>query len=366
MKITSIVGARPQFIKCAPVSMELRKKHKEVLVHTGQHYDDELSAVFFEELGMPKPEYNLDVGSGMHGKQTGKMLIAIEKVLVKEEPDMVITYGDTNSTLAGALAAVKLHIKVAHVEAGLRSFDRRMPEEINRRLTDHASDTLFCPTQTAVENLKQEGIVDGVYNVGDVMFDALLQNKRIAEKKSTILEDFGLGYKQYITATMHRPSNTDNRGNLQNIVDAFCEIDEIIAFPVHPRTVKYLKKYGLYEKLQKHVKLIKPLGYLDFLKLMAHARKMLTDSGGVQKEAYMLKVPCITLRENTEWIETVEDGWNVLVGADKERIIKMVQEFEPKSKQRNIFGDGKTSKRIRRIIEEGLNAERNRTRSDFL
>lgn len=240
-----------------------------------------MSAVFFEELGIPNPDYNLGIGSGIHGKQTGEMLIAIEKVLLKEEPDIVLVYGDTNSTLAGALAAIKLHIKVAHVEAGLRSFDRRMPEEINRMLTDHVSEILFCPTQTAVKNLKKEGIVDGVHDVGDVMFDTLLHNTEIAEKKSTILEDSGLRHKQYLVATIHRPSNTDNKRNLQNIVDAFCEIDENIVFPVHPRTVKYLKKYGLYEKLQKHVKLVKPLEYLDFLNLMAHARKILTDSGRV-------------------------------------------------------------------------------------
>lgn len=350
MKIISILGARPQFIKCAPVSTELRKKHEEILIHTGQHYDNELSTVFFEELEIPNPDYNLGIGSGMHGEQTGKMLIAIEKVLINEEPDMVLVYGDTNSTLAGALAAVKLHIKVAHVEAGLRSFDRRMPEEINRVLTDHASDILFCPTQTAVENLKKEGTVDGVYNVGDVMFDALLHNAEIAEEKSTILEDFGLEHRRYLVATIHRPGNTDNKKNLQNIVDAFCEIDETIAFPMHPRTAKYLEEYGLYEKLKKHVKLIKPLGYLDFLNLVANARKVLTDSGGVQKEAYMLKVPCITMRENTEWIETVEDGWNVLVGVNRERILRMVNEFEPDGKQRNVFGNGNTSEEIVRII----------------
>lgn len=351
MKIISIVGARPQFIKCAPVSTELRKKHEEILIHTGQHYDNELSAVFFEELEIPKPDYNLGVGSGLHGGQTGKILIAVEKVLLKEAPDMVIVYGDTNSTLAGALAAAKLHIKLAHVEAGLRSFDRRMPEEINRVLTDHASDILFCPTQTAVENLKKEGVV-GIYNVGDVMFDALLHNKEIAENKSTILEDSGLGHKQYLVATIHRQSNTDDKRNLQNIVDALCEVEETIIFPVHPRTAKYLKEYGLWEKLQKHVKLVKPLGYLDFLSLMAHARKILTDSGGVQKEAYMLKVPCITLRTNTEWIETVEDGWNVLVGVNKERIIRMVNEFVPDIMQRNVFGDGKASGRVVKIVGE--------------
>jgi UDP-GlcNAc3NAcA epimerase len=349
IKIISILGARPQFIKFAPVSKELRKKHEEIVVHTGQHYDREMSALFFEELGIPKPDYNLGVGSGTHGLQTGKMLIAIEKVLMKEEPDLVLVYGDVNSTLAGALAAVKMHIKVAHVEAGLRSFDKRMPEEINRILTDHASDILFCPTNTAVDSLKKEGVVGGVYNVGDVMLDALLHNRKVAEK-SKILDNLNLKSKQYLVATIHRPSNTDNKENLQNIVDAFCEAEETIVFPVHPRTAKCLKEYGLYKKLQKHVELIKPQGYIDFLKLMIHAKKIQTDSGGVQKEAYMLKVPCISLRDNTEWIETVEDGWNVLVGANRERILEMIKEFNPKGNQRNVFGDGKASRRIIEII----------------
>lgn len=352
MRIMSILGARPQFIKCAPVSKELRKEHEEILIHTGQHYDSEMSAIFFRELEIPNPDYNLGIGSSTHGQQTGEMLIAIEKVLMKEEPDLVLVYGDTNSTLAGALAAVKMHIKVVHVEAGLRSYDRRMPEEINRVVTDHTSDILFCPTNTAIENLKKEGIVNGVHNVGDVMIDALLHNRKIAEKKSTILDDLNLKNKQYLVATMHRPSNTDNKENLSNIVDAFCEAEETIVFPVHPRTTKYLREYGLYEKLQKNVKLIKPQGYIDFLKLMIHAKKILTDSGGVQKEAYILKVPCITLRENTEWIETVEAGWNVLVEANRERILEMItEEFNSKKKQMNVFGDGKASKRIVKIID---------------
>lgn len=353
MKLVSILGARPQFIKSAPVSRELKNAHHyELVVHTGQHYDVEMSAVFFGELGLSKPDYNLGVGSGLQGEQTGKMLIAIEEVLLKEEPDVVLVYGDTNSTIAGALAAAKLHIRLAHVEAGLRSFDREMPEEINRVLTDHISDILFCPTRTAVKNLKSEGIVEGVYNVGDVMFDALLYNREIAERKSTILEKLGLKSKEYLVATVHRASNTDNRVNLQNIVDALCEIDETIVFPIHPRTAKYLREYGLYDKLQRKVKLTKPLGYFDFLKLMSNAKKILTDSGGVQKEAYMLGVPCITLRENTEWIETVKGGWNVLVGSDKELIINMTQGFEPKIKRKNIFGDGNASRKIVEILEE--------------
>ncbi|MBU4138641.1 MAG: UDP-N-acetylglucosamine 2-epimerase (non-hydrolyzing) [Euryarchaeota archaeon] len=312
MKIVSIVGARPQFIKCAPLSRELRKVHHEILVHTGQHYDHDMSDIFFEELNIPKPDYNLGIGSGSHGEQTGKMLTEIEKVLLKEKPDLVLVYGDTNSTLAGALAAVKLHIRVAHVEAGLRSFDRNMPEEINQVLTDHISDILFCPTQTAVDNLSKEGITQGVHLVGDVMLDALEYNKTVAEKKSKILEVLGLKKDKYLVITIHRPSNTDSRENLNNIIKALREIGEAVVFPVHPRTKKFLQEYGL--DFPANVRLMDPLGYLDMLKLMAGARKILTDSGGIQKEAYMLGVPCVTLRENTEWVETLEGGWNVLVG----------------------------------------------------
>jgi len=351
MKITSIIGARPQFIKCAPVSRELRNEHQEILVHTGQHYDYEMDRIFFEELGIPEPDYHLGIGSDSHGAQTGKMLIAIEKVLLKEKPDLVLVYGDTNSTLAGALASVKLHIPIGHVEAGLRSFDRTMPEEINRVLTDHSSDILFCPTQNAVNNLAKEGITKGVYKVGDVMLDALQYNQEIAESKSAILEDLNLESKQYLVATIHRPSNTDNKKNLSNIVEAFCSVDETIVLPVHPRTEKFLKEYNLYNKLQEKVRIIKPVGYLDFIKLMNHSKKIITDSGGVQKEAYIFKVSCITLRDKTEWVETVEDGWNVLVGSDKDKIVKMANNFEPENKQRNVFGDGKASERIAEILE---------------
>ena len=307
MRIASIVGVRPQFIKASVVSRELRKRHEEILIHTGQHYDYEMNQVFFEELGVPEPDYYLGVGSGSHGFQTGEMLKKIEEVLVNEKSDLVLTYGDTNSTLAGALAASKLHIKTAHVESGLRSFDRSMPEEINRILIDHCSDILFCPTKNAVENLKNEGIKENVYLTGDVMVDSLLYNRETAEK-STILTDLGLRSKGYIVATIHRASNTDNKENLQNIVEALSELNETIVFPLHPRTENLLKEYGLYNKLKSSVILTQPLGFFEFIKLMGHAKMILTDSGGVQKEAYVLKVPCITLRENTEWVETVEEG----------------------------------------------------------
>ncbi|MCK9631803.1 MAG: UDP-N-acetylglucosamine 2-epimerase (non-hydrolyzing) [Methanoregula sp.] len=352
MKIVSVVGARPQFVKCAAVSREIRKDHKEILVHTGQHYDPEMSEVFFNELQIPKPDYNLWIGSGPHGKQTGLTLAGIEDVLQKEEPALVMVYGDTNSTLAGALAATKLHIPVAHVEAGLRSFDRTMPEEINRVLTDHISDILFCPTQTAVDNLRNEGITHGVHLVGDVMADALEFNKEIAEEHSTILERLGIHPKQYLVLTVHRPANTDTREHMENIIGAVGEAGMPVVFPVHPRSRKYLEEYGMWDRLPANIIVTEPLGYLDMLKLMRHASKILTDSGGIQKEAYMLGVPCITLRENTEWVETVREGWNVLVGADNTKILAWINANKSASSQRDIFGR-EASVRIRRILEEG-------------
>jgi len=353
MKIVSIVGARPNFIKLAPVSKELRKEFDEIIVHTGQHYDYEMNKLFFDELGIPEPDYHLGVGSGSQGYQTGEMLKRTEEVLTKEKPDMVLVFGDTNSTLAGALAAVKLHIKAAHIEAGLRSRDKKMPEEINRVLTDHCSDLLFCPTETAVKNLKNEGIAKGVYLTGDVMVDALQENIKIAEKKSKILDVLNLNPEEYYLATVHRAENTDDFSRLKSIVDAFCEIRHIV-FPCHPRTEKCLKEYGLWNKLKNMIKVIKPVGYLDMLMLEKNARKILTDSGGVQKEAYIFKVPCITLRENTEWVETVEDGWNVLVGANGGAIIKMANGFEPKVEQRDVFGSGDASGRIVKIFKEAF------------
>lgn len=348
MKIITIVGARPQFIKTAPVSHELRKDHIEVLVHTGQHYDDEMSKVFFEELNIPEPDYNLGIGSSSHGKQTGKMLKEIEKVLINERPDMVLVYGDTNSTLAGALGSAKLNIPVAHVEAGLRSFDKSMPEEINRVLSDCISSMLFAPTETAIKNLKKEGIVNGVYLVGDVMYDAVLQNIERAKQISNIIDRLYLKEKEYLLLTIHRAGNINNIQNLSAIVDALLDIKEQVVFPVHPGTMKHLKEMGLLEKLKKssNYKVIAPVGYLDFLMLEYNAKKILTDSGGIQKEAYFFKVPCITLRENTEWVETIEDGWNVLVGTDRKLIVQMVREYNPVRPQRKVFGDGKASEKI--------------------
>ena len=350
MKIVSIVGARPQFIKCAPVSARLRQEHEEILVHTGQHYDPDMSDIFFEDLQIPRPDYHLDVGSGSHGKQTAAILEKTENVLIKEIPDLVLVYGDTNSTLAGAIAAAKLHIPVAHVEAGLRSFDRTMPEEINRVVTDHVADLLLCPTQTAIDNLAKEGITRGVHLVGDVMVDALRHNVIIAEKKSRIIYQLGLKEGTYFVATVHRPANTDDRKNLTAIIDAFRESGETVVFPVHPRTRKYLHEYGLWDSLPGNIRYIDPLGYIDMLHLMKHAKKILTDSGGIQKEAYVLGVPCITMRENTEWIETLTGGWNILVGADKQKILTALMTEGRTNADNSVFGKGDAAERIARVL----------------
>lgn len=324
MKIVSIVGARPQFIKLAPLSRELRNSgFNEVIVHTGQHYDENMSDLFFEELEIPKPNYNLGIGSGSHGEQTGKMLIALEEVILKENPDLIIVYGDTNSTLAGALCASKLHIKLAHVEAGLRSFNKRMPEEINRIVADHLSNILFVPTQTALENLKREGIIEGVYLVGDLMFDALMHFSKISETKSKILEILNLTPKSYYLATIHRAENTDNYDRLKSILESLGELDNLVIFPIHPRTKNRIRDYNL-EYLLEKLLVIDPVGYLDMIQLERHAKIILTDSGGVQKEAFWLRVPCITLRDETEWTETIKYNWNRLVGADRNKIIEAV------------------------------------------
>jgi UDP-N-acetylglucosamine 2-epimerase len=328
-KIINIVGARPQFIKLAPLSKILREnKFKDIIVHTGQHYDENMNDLFFKELEIPEPDYNLGIGSGNHGEQTGKMLIEIEKVLLKEKPDLVIVFGDTNSTLAGALATSKLHIPLAHVEAGLRSFNKKMPEEINRIVVDHLSDLLFCPTQTAVENLEKEGITKGVYLVGDIMFDALIHFSKISEKKSKILEKLNLKPKNYYLATVHRAENTDNYERLKNILTAFSKLDKVVVFPIHPRTKKMIEYFGL-NNLLDGILVIEPVGYLDIIRLEKNAKAILTDSGGVQKEAFWLKVPCITLRDETEWLETVKYGWNRIVGSDVESIKNAIKNIEP-------------------------------------
>jgi len=326
MKIVTVVGARPQFIKAAAVSRVIRDGYagriEEMLVHTGQHYDANMSKVFFEELDIPHPRYNLEISGGHHGAMTGRMLESVETVLLEERPDWVLIYGDTNSTLAGALAAAKLHIPVAHVEAGLRSFNMRMPEEVNRILADRVSALLFCPTATAVDNLKSEGITKGIYNVGDVMYDVALYYRDRAKQQSPILQTLNLTEGSFALATCHRAENTDDLDRLTEIVSALGKIAETIpvVLPLHPRTRKLVADYGLTGKLAA-VKVTDPLSFLDMVALEQAAKIILTDSGGVQKEAFFYGVPCITMRNETEWVETVKTGWNRLVGASKGAII---------------------------------------------
>jgi len=350
MKILTVVGARPQFIKCGPVSRELRTRHQEILVHTGQHYDYMMNKIFFEELDIPTPDYNLEIGSGSHSYQTAEIMKRLEPLLLREKPDLVLVYGDTNSTLAGAITAAKMNIELAHVEAGLRSYDNTMPEETNRVLTDHISDLLFCPTQTAVDNLAKEGITSGVYFTGDVMVDALLYAKQ-KSYRSKIMDTLGLNIGEYLLATIHRAANTDNKQNLENIVNAFYQIEEEIILPCHPRTLKQLQYFDLHNKLSAKVRIIEPLGYLDFIHLLSNARKVITDSGGLQKEAYILKVPCITLRENTEWPETLENGWNKLVGCDTSKIVAAINIPQPPKVYSCTFVNGASANIVELLNE---------------
>ena len=356
-KIVTIVGARPQFIKIPLISKELKKFATEIMVHTGQHYDDKMSAIFFRELGIEKPKYNLAVGSGNQGEQTAKMLEGIEKILLKEKPDLVLIYGDTNSTVAGALAGSKLHIPVAHVEAGLRSYNREMPEEINRIVADHISTLLFCPTRSSVKILKGEGISKGVYWTGDVMGD--IQKQLIANSSqltSKILKSYGLKSKEYILATVHRQENTDKKENLVNIVEAMTQIGKVIIWPMHPRTKKALKDYGLDKKLAQNpsIRLIDPVGFLVMMSLETNAKLILTDSGGVQKEAYLARVPGIILRRDTEWVETVQSGWNHLVGTDVKKIVKLAKSFPKPKNHPNFLGNGRAYEKIAQLVKKYL------------
>ncbi|MCO5171741.1 MAG: UDP-N-acetylglucosamine 2-epimerase (non-hydrolyzing) [Planctomycetes bacterium] len=351
MKVVTVVGARPQFVKAAPVSRALRaRRHEELLVHTGQHFDDLMSKVFFEELALPAPDVDLGVGSGPHGRQTGAMLAGVEEVLLARRPDVVLVYGDTNSTLAGALAAVKLGLPLAHVEAGLRSFNRAMPEEHNRVLTDHCADLLLCPTRTAVEHLAREGLTRGVHLVGDVMLDAVLAHvARARARPASPADALGLGPKGYLLATVHRPYNTDDPAALRRILEALEAVGEPVVLPVHPRTRARLA--GLEGLRLERVRLIDPVGYLDMLRLLDGCRLVLTDSGGVQKEAYFLGVPCVTLRPETEWVETVEAGWNVLAGDDPARIVALARGFAPSGERPATFGDGRAADAVVAALE---------------
>ena len=376
MKCVTVVGARPQFVKAAAVRRAIetsseqraltgqrrsRKAFQEVLIHTGQHYDYGMDGVFFKELQLPKPDHHLGVGSGSHARQTALMLERIEAIVQKEKPDVVMVYGDTNSTLAGALVAAKLDIPVAHVEAGLRSYNRVMPEETNRVLTDHLSTLLFCPTLQSVQNLQKEGIRNGkekvVKRVGDVMYDSILYYSAVADRTSTILHDLGMSTPNaerrtlnYYLATLHRAENTDDPSRLKSILAALHEIgkDAPVILPLHPRTQKMMKTYGL-RLTGERIRQTDPVSYLDMLALEKNARAILTDSGGVQKEAYWFHVPCFTLREETEWVETVESGWNVLVGTETGRIVEEVhrkRRRNPPQKGTQLFGDGRASQKI--------------------
>ena len=365
VKIITIIGARPQFIKAAVLSRKIeqakqKKNIQEIIVHTGQHYDANMSDVFFEEMKIPKPHYNLHIGSGQHGAMTGQMLVKIEEVLLKERPDVVLVYGDTNSTIAGALASVKIHIPVAHVEAGLRSFNIKMPEEINRVLTDHISTLLFCPTEEAVKNLQNEGFMGDkmkgrhfVDNVGDVMYDAVLFYKKIAQPSKKLFNTLKEVNHEFYLATIHRAENTDDEKRLTSIVSALDKISKnmTVILPLHPRTQNLIKQYNLYFN---HIKVIEPVGYFDMLTLLGRCQAVFTDSGGVQKEAYFFHKPCITLRDETEWVELVKFGYNVLVGADCEKIMQAQGELSVKhiNFSSQLYGDGKAGEKIvQRLIE---------------
>jgi UDP-N-acetylglucosamine 2-epimerase len=349
MQVVSIVGARPQFVKAAAVSRVLGARHREVLVHTGQHYEPGLSQVFFDELGIPAPDVNLAVGSASHGRQTAAMLAGIEDVILDRSPDWVLVYGDTNSTLAGALAAAKLRVPLAHVEAGLRSHNRGMAEEINRVLTDRVSDLLFCPSDTARANLAREGIDTGVEIVGDVMADALAWALQRLEQRTPACRRFGLPPGAYLLATVHRAENTDRPERLRGILDALRSAPDPVVFPVHPRTREALARHAI--ATGGSLQAVEPLGHFDLISLAQHARAILTDSGGLQKEAYWLGVPCITLRDETEWVETVAAGWNRLAGADPPRIVDAVNTISRPETHPPLYGDGRAAERVVEALE---------------
>lgn len=360
MKILTVVGTRPQFIKACMLSRAFKATRliEETIANTGQHYDDNMSTAFIDQLQLPKPDYDLGIGSGSHGKQTARMLAKLEDVMLTEEPDMVLVYGDTNSTLAGSLAAAKLKIPVAHVESGLRSFNKNMPEEINRITADHLSDFLFCPSGTNVSNLRREGIEKGVYLTGDIMYDAVVHFKPMAIRYSSIRENLSLREGHYYLATIHRAENTDDPKRLKSICEALKQLDKNVIIPLHPRTRRQLNQHCLLDdEMLSSMTIVEPLDYFDMLALATGARAILTDSGGLQKEAYILGVPCITLRDETEWEETVQTGWNQLAGADTQQILDTLQTYQQPNEHLPLFGDGKAAWTIADIL---INQYRNK------
>jgi UDP-GlcNAc3NAcA epimerase len=353
MRILTVIGNRPQFVKAAAVSKLLRERHEELIVHTGQHYDDEMSRVFFDELGVPAPDRELHAGGGSNTAQTARILALLEGEIAAARPDMVLVYGDTNTTLAGALAAAQAGVPVGHVEAGMRSFDRAMPEELNRVLTDHASDLLLCSTAAAMENLAAERAVGVAHLVGDVMADVSLAFAPIAEQRSGVLERLGLEPGGYVAATAHRAGNVDDPARLERLVALLEAVPGTVVLALHPRTAARLEETHLRERLDAApgVVLTPPLGYLDFTKLAAHARAVLTDSGGVQKEAFLLGVPCVTLRDTTEWVETVDAGWNVLVDLDRDAALAALERPPPVGERPELYGGGRAAERVRDVLD---------------
>lgn len=353
MEIVTVVGARPQFIKCAALSSALRLRHSEYLVHTGQHYDDAMSKRFWEEMDLPKADLNLGVGSGTHAVQTGAMLTGLEQILSERKPEGVVVFGDTNSTLAAGLAAAKLNIPVVHVEAGLRSFNRSMPEEINRIVVDRIAQVLCAPCACAVGNLRAEGIVDGVFDTGDIMYDAFLHYASQARERD-ILSSLALIEGEYNLVTIHRASNTEDPKQFLDILECLDSAEQPCVFLVHPRTRRFMVDHAIEENHFSNLRFIEPAGYLDCHALAASAKAIVTDSGGLQKEAYWHRVPCITVRGETEWVETVDAGWNCLVGSDSEKLARALAEFRPTEAGEPLYGDGHAAGKIVEAIEACL------------